>query len=284
MRILHPTDFSQPAQKALAIARDLRARTGGTLHVVHAQRDVDARLPGSPSQWAGSRPQLDTFNPELLNQLAQERSATVEKLRGMLSHMASPDGTYELLWGNPVEELLQIQEQYDLVVMGAHGASRFDRHFLGGVAGRFIRRTSVPVISVREETTTQAVKRVVVATDFGKASQSAWEFALGLKASGVDIVLAHVVDDEELVGVAEHTALVTRRLSAISGGEASRLIIKEGVPALVLPQLAEEAGADLIAIGMRHHSAAVGLLLGSRADALLRSSAVPVLSVPLVTA
>lgn len=280
MRILHPTDFSKPAQLALTLARDLAERTGGTLHVVHVQRHQDEELPGRGRPQ--SAPQLDTFNPELLNQMARERSATVEKLRGMLSHMASPGGTFELLWGQPVEELLRIQHEYDLVVMGAHGASRFDRHFLGGVAGRFIRRAGVPVISVREEATTKSVKRLLVATDFGKASRRAWEFALDLKAAGMDVLLAHVVDDENLNRDPEHTALITRRLSAISEGRASRLIVKGGSPALLLPQLAEEAGADLVVIGMRQHSAAVGLLLGSRADALLRSSSVPVLTVPLV--
>jgi len=57
--------------------------------------------------------------------------------------------------------------------------------------------------------------------------------------------------------------------------------VREGEPVSVLPKLAQELGADLLVIGIRHHRAAIGLLLGNRADALLRSSVVPVLSVPL---
>jgi nucleotide-binding universal stress UspA family protein len=58
-------------------------------------------------------------------------------------------------------------------------------------------------------------------------------------------------------------------------------VVRAGNPVTVLPELAVEVGADLIAIGIRQHRAAAGLLLGSRADALIRSSKVPVLSVPL---
>ncbi len=274
MRILHPTDFSQPAQKALTLARDIRERSNGTLHVVHVQRRGDLDRPSA-------RPQLDTFNPEMLNQLAEQRSAEVNRLLGMLSHMASPDGTHELLWGNPVEELLAIQDRYDLVVMGAHGANRFDRHFLGGVAGRFVRRADVPTISVREESAVTQLKRVMVATDFGAASLGAWEFARKLAEQGAELVLAHVMEDGRGAKALDANE-VSDKLSAISDGAATRIVVREGEPVLVLPQLAQELGADLVAIGLRHHRAAIGLLLGNRADALLRSSAVPILTVPLI--
>lgn len=273
MRILHPTDFSQPAQKALALARDVRERFSGTLHVVHAQRRSDVDRPAS-------RPQLDTFNPEMMNQLAEQRSAEVHKIQGMLSHMASPDGTHELLWGNPVEELLAIQQRFDLVVMGAHGANRFDRYFLGGVAGRFVRRADVPTITVREEATVTRVRRLLVATDFGDASAGAWEFAKKFADTGAELVLAHVMDEGRSAGGAAANE-ASDRLSALSAGLAERVVVREGEPVSVLPKLAQELGADLLVIGIRHHRAAIGLLLGNRADALLRSSVVPVLSVPL---
>lgn len=275
MRILHPTDFSQPALKALNIARDLHERLGGSLHIVHAQRRFE-------SDQSRLRPQLDTFNPEMINQLEEQRAAEVARLRGMLSHLASPDASFELLWGNPVEELLRIQEQYDMVVMGAHGANRFDNVFLGGVAGRFVRRSRVPVITVREESTVSAVRRVLVATDFGESSQGAWQLAQKLATAGIEVLLIHVVDDARQADDQSYLQSLTDTLSAMSAGVAKRIIIEDGNPAEVLPRVAESTGADLIVIGLRQHPAALGLLLGSRADALIRSSAVPVLSVPLV--
>jgi len=273
MRILHPTDFSQPAQLALAVARDVRRRTNGSLHVVHVQQRFE-------SDGARFRSQLDSLNPELSRRADEGRHEEVERLRGMLSHLASPDATCELVWGNPVEELLAMQGRFDLVVMGAHGANRFDSVFLGGVAGRFVRRADVPVITVREEATAQSLNRVLVATDFGAASTAAWEFAVGLAESGSELVLAHVIDDDRLKDDSAHMQAVTSRLSDLSQGVASRLVVRAGNPVAVLPQVAQEVGAGLLAIGLRRHGSAVGLLFGSRADALIRSSPVPILSVP----
>ncbi len=274
MRILHPTDFSQPAQMALALARDLRRRTNGTLHVVHVQQRFE-------TDGARLRPQLDSVNMELNRRVEEGRGQEVERLRGMLSHLASPDATSELVWGNPVVELLAMQDRFDLVVMGAHGANRFDNVFLGGVAGRFVRRSYLPVITVREEADVGRVQRVLVATDFGAASWAAWGLVRGLADQGVELILAHVIDDERVRDDATHIQSITDKLSELSGGAASRIIVRAGNPVTVLPELAVEIGADLIAIGIRQHRAAAGLVFGSRADGLIRSSKVPVLSVPL---
>ncbi len=274
MRILHPTDFSQPAQLALALARDLRRRANGTLHVVHVQQRFE-------SDSTRMRSQIDSLNPELSRRADEDRNLEVERLRGMLSHVSSPDATSELLWGNPVEELLAMQDRFDILVMGAHGANRFDSVFLGGVAGRFVRRAHIPVITVRDEATVGHLQRVLVATDFGEPSAAAWELARSWAEFGIEVVLTHVIDEERLKDNAEHMHAVTTKMSELSQGLASRLVVRSGNPVTVVPQVAQEVGADLIAIGLRHHSAAAGLLLGSRADALIRSSTVPILSVPV---
>ena len=117
--------------------------------------------------------------------------------------------------------------------------------------------------------------------DFGAPSAAAWELAQSWAPFGVEVVLTHVIDDERLKDDADHMHTVTTKMSELSRGVASRLVVRSGNPVTVVPQVAQEVGADLIAIGLRHHNVAAGLLLGSRADALIRSSTVPILSVPV---
>ena len=117
MRILHPTDFSQPAQLALAVARDVRRRTNGSLHVVHVQQRFE-------SDGARFRSQLDSLNPELSRRADEGRHEEVERLRGMLSHLASPDATCELVWGNPVEELLTILQRHATAPRAGQGVGQ----------------------------------------------------------------------------------------------------------------------------------------------------------------
>jgi nucleotide-binding universal stress UspA family protein len=113
-----------------------------------------------------------------------------------------------------------------------------------------------------------------VATDFQEAALAAWTFATRFaEASGVKLLLAH-----SLEGGDEATARM--RLEALSAGRAEALLLRDGNPIEQLPALAQEHGADAIVVGMRRHRALVGLLMGARGDALVRSSTVPILSVP----
>ncbi len=275
MRILHPTDFSSTAEKALALARDLRQRLDGELHLVHVQQRFES---GHSHPYL--QPQLDNLNPELTRRVEQERKDEVDRLRNSLEHLASPDATSELRWGDPVRELLDAEKNADLVVMGAHGANRLDNYFLGGIAGRLVRRSTAPIITVRDEVPSLQVRRVLVATDFGDASRAAWEFCRRLGRGGIKLVIAHVLDDARVRDKPDYMNTVTDALDALAGDVAERHLVLDGNPARKLPAAADEVGADLIAIGVRRHSSAIGLLLGSRADMLIRSSAVPVLSVP----
>jgi len=275
MRILHPTDFSSTAEKALALARDLRQRVDGALHIVHVQQRFE-----SAQAHPFLQPQLDSLSPELTRRLEEARREEVDRLRNMLDHLASPDATSELRWGEPLPEILDAARSADMVVMGAHGTNRLDNYFLGGIAGRLVRRSPAPVITVRDEVTSLEVRRILVATDFGEASHEAWECCRKLAKHGIKLVVAHVLDDDRVRDSPDYMNTVTDALDRLVGDVAERHVVREGNPATVLPALAEEVGADVIAIGVRRHTAALGLLLGSRADMLIRSSAVPIMSVP----
>jgi nucleotide-binding universal stress UspA family protein len=275
MRILHPTDFSTTAEHALELARDLRRRLDAELHIVHVQQRFE-----SMSTHPYLQPQLERLSPELLRRLEEARKEEVDRLRNMLDHLASPDASAELRWGEPLRELLEVAATADLVVMGAHGANRLDNYFVGGIAGRLVRRSPAPVITVRDEVRSLQVRRILVATDFGEASHHAWDLCKMLARHGIKLVLAHVLDDAQVKDNPDYMNTVTDALDRLSSGVAERHIVREGNPATELPLAAEEIGADLIAIGIRRHSTALGLLLGSRADMLIRSSAVPILSVP----
>jgi nucleotide-binding universal stress UspA family protein len=272
MRILHPTDFSRTAELARALALDLTARLAAHLHIVHVQHRF---MEGSGRPYLST--QLYQISADLQRRLEEERRLETKALRERLAHLAEGDATGELVWGEPLAELLRLAQEYDLVVMGAHGQSPFDEAFLGGTAGRLVRRTLTPVITVRQTSNVTAIRRVLVATDFSESAAGAWSFAHRLaEAGGIKLVLAHVIDGR---GPGDTTA-VNERLEALADGKADRVVVRQGNPVEVLPGIAQDVGADAIAVGLRRHGTIAGLLMGSRADALVRSSPVPILSVP----
>jgi nucleotide-binding universal stress UspA family protein len=59
----------------------------------------------------------------------------------------------QVVEGNPSEEILAYATEHgiDLITMGTHGRSGLDRVVMGSVAERVVRRSSVPVLTVRGE-------------------------------------------------------------------------------------------------------------------------------------
>ena len=57
----------------------------------------------------------------------------------------------EVVEGNPHEEILEFVAEHDIdmVVMGTHGRTGLDRALMGSVAERVVRRSPVPVLTVR---------------------------------------------------------------------------------------------------------------------------------------
>ncbi len=269
MKILHPTDFSHTAEKARTIALDLSERLGAPLHVVHVQEKFMEET-GKHAYLTGN---VGSLNPELIKRLDEAREEEVKQIRQRLAALTPEGSSHDLIWGKPVPALLDAAKEYDLVVMGAHGANRLDSYFLGGTAGRVARRSPTPILSVRDEADTTSVKRILVGTDFGPAAQKAWHFAQKLAEHGIETVVAHVTTDPD-------TQDAVAQLDAFTAGAEVRKVIRSGDPVELLPKIASEVGADAIAIGIWRHLGPLGLVLGSQADALLRSSPVPVLSVP----
>ena len=275
MKLLHPTDFSATAEKARALALDLKERFDARLDVAFVQERSEAR------QDTYAHTPEDYVNPELVKRHEEDRELERQHYLERLRYLTPQGGTEHLLWGRPVKRLLELAENYDLVVMGAHGANRLDNFFLGGVAGRVVRRSPVPVLTVRDEAETTYVKRLLVATDFLDASKHAWRWCQSLAQGGIKLVPVHIIDIARLKNDTGYTQVVTEAMHNLDRDHsAERHVIREGDPVKDLPAIAQELGADAIVIGLKRHPAMLGLLLGSTADALLRSSSVPVLSVP----
>jgi nucleotide-binding universal stress UspA family protein len=115
MRILHPTDFSQAAEKALRLAFDLQGHLDADLKSVHIQEHYSEEA-------TGYRIALQYEpTPGLLEPLEQIRQEDTQRRLTQLKRLANDGATTELIWGKPVAELLRIIPEYALIVMGAHG-------------------------------------------------------------------------------------------------------------------------------------------------------------------
>ena len=143
-----------------------------------------------------------------------------------------------------------------------------------------------------------AVKRVLVATDFSPASNAAVAYAFDLAARlGASVHLLHVIEewaltvtylkalDIELPGLRERVideanATLRALAASMAGGSTSATTeVREGRPSEVIIEVAGSREADLIVVGTHGRSGVAHAVLGSVAERVVRTAPCPVLTV-----
>ena len=294
--ILCPTDFSELSDRALRRAVEIARWFGAPLTALHV-------IPlGSPALLLGGAAGGGyAMVPEELAQ--EDRRAAADALRRCVtaSHSADMRVRTTLLEGDPAMQIEATAEALsaDLVVMGTHGRSGWDRVALGSVTEKVMRRVSCPVLAVGPKGPLNAgplFHQIVCATDLTPASKHTLDLALSLaQESLARITLLHVVEgglgqpvptvhawaadelpvnrsvlelaQQELYRAGLHARPFCRVTERVETGTAGREIVR----------VAQETAADLIVVGA-HASGGFGrLFLGSTANQVLRHAPCPVL-------
>lgn len=147
--ILVPHDFSPCADRALDLAVQLARHHGSEVVLAH----ISPLSPNVPAEamitppGSGKPTRLADFIAEEVTQrlegvAARARSTCDARIR-TISIVSS--------FGEVVEELLALarQERAGLFVLGTHGRTGLSHLFIGSVAERLVRRSPVPVLTVR---------------------------------------------------------------------------------------------------------------------------------------
>ena len=137
-KILVPVDFSEHSAKALEFAVDLALKYGTSLTILHVNDLAINLAPYGP------------LPPSLIDNAAQEAQALLDQTKNQVMALGVRQVDSSLLDGMAFHEIVLFAEQgnYDLIVMGTHGRSGFNRFMLGSVAERVVRRARRPVLTV----------------------------------------------------------------------------------------------------------------------------------------
>lgn len=115
------------------------------------------------------------------------------------------------------------------------------------------------------------IRRILVPTDFGQASDAALAQARELAAAlGASLHLVHVVED------AERADALAASLEAALGHQTALL---SGPTARTIVEYAADRAFDLIVMGTHGRTGVAHLLLGSVAEQVVRTAPCPVLTV-----
>ncbi|HUG92114.1 MAG TPA: universal stress protein [Planctomycetaceae bacterium] len=134
-KILFATDFSTASDAALEYAASLAREAGALLLIFHV---------GEPPELYGGPRYYGVVSP------------TDEELARMLEAMVPADKRLQcdrrLVRGIPADEIIRLAkaEHADLIVLGTHGRTGLRRILMGSVAEEVVRKSPVPVLTLRE--------------------------------------------------------------------------------------------------------------------------------------
>lgn len=141
-RILVPTDFSEPAEAALRYGKALAEEFGSTLHLMHVVPEPYIYPWGT---------EISTM--PLVDLLTSSETQAAERLKTLVDDTGALKGRVKTSTaiGTPVDRILQqvADDGIDLIVMGTHGRGAVGHLLLGSVAERIVRRSPVPVLTVK---------------------------------------------------------------------------------------------------------------------------------------
>ena len=283
--ILAATDYSETAERAVALAGILALRFLADLHLLH----VAVLVEGS---------NLDEGSLDPLQAISEEtRRKLLEKSSGNHDVSVTP----LLVRGiDPDEVIVETASNLgcDLIVLGTHGRRGLSHLFLGSVAERVVRTSSAPVLTLRADAMVEldGVTRILVPYDFSDASADAIRHAAAwADALDGEITLLHVVEPvvyPEFYSVDILPDNLTMRLTTRSeealgeaaaellDGRASSTLVEVGRAADTIVNLADPERFDLVVMATRGLSGLEHVLLGSVAESVLRRCRVPMLTVP----
>lgn len=270
--VIAATDFSPQARQAAERAARLAHETGAPLALVHV-------LPGDTLEalraWLGS----DT-GPEQAMQAEARAALAAQATELKARRHVEPAAVCNA--GPVLDEILREAEARDagLLVLGARGAGFLRRLVLGSTAERLMRRSTRPLLVVRQAPH-EAYRRALVAVDFSPWSAPAVALAHRIAPHAQLVLLAAYevpfgeklryagVDDATVERYREAARLdATRRVHALAEACGLRAAqwtarVVEGDASLRIVEQEAELGCDLVVLGKHGRAAGVDLLLGS---------------------
>lgn len=159
--IIHPTDFSENASKALEFAIDFSKRFNAELVVLH--------IGGFPTVMS---------SPSSFNSFSameeEKKSSIIEQLKNYTArYIDKDDSNFKIqfmakLNSSTTKGILETidETEADLVVVGTKGRSKLKSIIVGSTTKALVTSASCPVLAIPENAVLSKIKQIVYASDF----------------------------------------------------------------------------------------------------------------------
>jgi len=266
-RIIVPIDFSAEALKGLDLAVLLSGKIKCKIELVYVQKRSQDYNPGSKEEEFKFAEKefkkiLNKYNPRLTADVSIQ---------------------YIIKSGRIYREIVSQAESFkdSFIVASTHGASGFEKFFIGSNAFKIITATDKPVLTIRESEAPKNIASIILPLDISADTRQKVPFTAELaKWFGAKVIVLTVTSLQ--------TEDITKRLSSYSNQVCEYLdkrsvnyetesLVGSNITDMIL-EYANQVKADLISI-MTEQVADGNFIMGTAAQQILNKSAIPVLSI-----
>lgn len=276
--ILVPTDFSEHADFALDLSRQLAVKHGASIHLLHI-----VEQPGSHYLTAVSGGLHDQLDNVYVLRLIEKVKAQLQVTANELARQGVK-ASFKIKIGNPFKHIAsQIKsEDYDLIVMGTQGISGIDEVMVGSNTEKVIRYADCPVITLKKKVDVKQVKNIVFAISyFDQNDQLASKLKEIQELFGAKVHLVTINTPgnfliERNVASSLNEFIEKHQISDYTINIYSDITEEEGIV-----HFAEDQKADAIVMATHGRTGVSHLLAGSLSEDLVNHSVIPVITFPI---
>jgi nucleotide-binding universal stress UspA family protein len=274
--VLCPTDFSDTAKISLKYAKVFAEALGAKLSVLYADNFEP--------------PPYFTVNQiEEINQAAEQHKLAA--LNNLKSHIAETIGEgnnvrAKVEVNSPIEAILDESEKIgpELIVLGTHGRSGFDKLRFGSVVESVMRESNRPILTVHPQnsnlTKEISIKHIICPVDYSEQSRHAVRYAVKIaKLFQAQLLILNVLTDEKEKADERLYTLCDWVPEETRGECEIKEIVRRGNPIEQIAAVATEAEADLIVVGTKHRLLKDEMVAGANISEIIRLAQSPVLTV-----
>lgn len=151
MKVLFPTDGGKQSNAAIQAIERLALSEGDEIKVISV---VDMALPMAIDIYGGFLPDTSDIEKSARENAAKTVAETAEKLKAYTDSGRVTIST-DILFGSPDSRIVETAEEWraDLIVVGSHGYSRWERLLLGSVSDSVVHHAPCSVLVVRAKAT-----------------------------------------------------------------------------------------------------------------------------------
>ncbi|MBX3244236.1 MAG: universal stress protein [Acidobacteria bacterium] len=145
MKILLAIDGSAQSEAAIAMLRSFSFKPGDEIRIISV---VDMAVPLAIDIYGGYLPDTTEMEKTAREHADKVLRETCEKLEGICKDLSVAS---DVLFGSPESRIVETAEEMgtDLIIVGSHGYSRWERLLLGSVSQSVVQHAHCSVLVVR---------------------------------------------------------------------------------------------------------------------------------------